>query len=158
MEPIHARFWEHKAIWQFNAQEWEALCDRCGLCCMHRLIDDQKNLLYHTVVACHYLDIENCHCMAYARRLFVQPNCSKITPFNIRSIYWLPPTCAYRCLAEGRPLADWHPLITGSNSSVHEAGISVKHRALSARQIAMDDFVYYIIDEQAIAPSACMVS
>lgn len=109
-----------------NQEEWESLCDGCGLCCMVKLEDEGSGDIYNTTVSCRQLDIEICRCQDYENRLNNVPMCTKLTLDNIAQQHWLPETCAYRCLYENRPLPCWHPLITGNNFSVHEAGVDRK--------------------------------
>jgi uncharacterized cysteine cluster protein YcgN (CxxCxxCC family) len=124
------RFWE-APIKSLDRQEWEALCDGCGKCCLHKLEDDQTGELHATNVACRLLDRTSCRCSNYKlRRVFV-PDCVRLDAANLGKIDWLPSTCAYRLRAEDKPLHEWHYLISGDRETVHEAGISVRGWTIS---------------------------
>jgi len=124
------RFWE-KPIEALDRAQWEALCDGCGKCCMHKVEDDETGEIYDTNVSCRLLDTSTARCSDYRRRRFLVPDCIRLTRSKIDRFPWLPKTCAYRLRAEGEPLRDWHYLISGSTETVHEAGISVRGRAIS---------------------------
>lgn len=119
-------FWETKTLEQMTPAEWESLCDRCGRCCLVKLEDEDSGEIFRTDVACKLFDEASCSCASYAQRHKKVRDCLALTPESVREIKWLPGTCAYRLVLEGRPLADWHPLISGSSDTVHEAGISVR--------------------------------
>jgi uncharacterized cysteine cluster protein YcgN (CxxCxxCC family) len=120
-----------------TAQEWESLCDGCGLCCLVRYEDDATGEIIPTRVACKLFDDQRCACRDYANRKATVPDCIKLTPWNIEALEWMPRSCAYRRLHEGRGLASWHPLITGDPESVHEAGVSIRGQTIS--EDALDD-------------------
>jgi uncharacterized protein len=124
--PSDAPFWTTKALEEMTPQEWESLCDGCGRCCLVKLEDEDDGSLYFTDVACRLFDAGTCRCSDYKDRAKRVPDCVTLTPQEVRSLRWLPPTCAYRVLAEGKELADWHPLISGNPASVIHASISVK--------------------------------
>jgi hypothetical protein len=126
-------FWKTKRLEDMNRTEWESLCDGCGRCCLHKLRDEETDALDFTEVACHLLDLHTCRCQDYAHRKIRVPDCVSLTAHGVRAIDWLPPSCAYRRLAEGKDLAWWHPLVSGDPDTVHTAGISVRGRAISER-------------------------
>ena len=118
-------FWKHKALHEMSSDEWESLCDGCALCCMNKIEDEDSGEIFYTGSACELLDSSNCRCSDYANRAAKVADCLQLTAANIESFDWLPPTCAYQRLAHGKDLLRWHPLISGRQASVHEAGISM---------------------------------
>ncbi len=131
--PPQAPFWKTKTLEQMTHEEWESLCDGCGRCCLHKLRDEETEALVFTNVACRLLDTESGRCSDYVRRHRRVPDCVTLTPALVREIDWLPPSCAYRRLGEGKPLAWWHPLVSGDPNTVHTSGVSVSGRAVSER-------------------------
>ena len=127
---ITAGFWKTKQLDEMSNHEWDMLCDNCGQCCMEKVEDPETGCIKKTAIACRFLDINNCSCIIYEDRLEVEPDCLKMSPQNIKDFTWLPKTCAYRRIYEGRHLEWWHPLISGDPDTVHEAGISVRGRAV----------------------------
>ncbi|MCW1383944.1 YcgN family cysteine cluster protein [Novosphingobium sp. KCTC 2891] len=123
-------FWE-KPIEALTRDEWEALCDGCGQCCLHKLEDEDTGEVHHTNVACRLLDIKTGRCSDYRHRKAMVPDCLRLTPRLVREVPWLPRTCAYRLRAEDKPLPGWHYLISGDRETVHSAGASVRGRAIS---------------------------
>lgn len=126
-------YWEHKALGEMTRAEWEALCDGCGRCCLNKLEDESTGEIWHTNIACRLLDLETCRCTSYRDRKRFVPECQVLTCRNLTKYTWLPPTCAYRLLNEGKKLQWWHPLVSGDTETVHEAGISVRGRVISER-------------------------
>lgn len=130
-----APFWKQKTLAEMTRVEWESLCDGCGKCCLNKINDPVTGRPRFTDVACRLLDIDTCRCTAYADRTRFVPECRVITPRNAPRADLLPSTCAYRLLAEGKELPEWHPLVTGDPESVHRAGVSVRGRAVSEREV-----------------------
>lgn len=121
--------WVEKPLWTLTVAEWEALCDGCGRCCLHKLEDEDSGELYFSRVACRLLDVRHCRCRDYSSRTKKVPECRDLR-LEPEAFAWLPPSCAYRRRAEGLPLADWHPALTQDPASVHRAGISVRDWAI----------------------------
>ncbi len=141
-------FWQTKSLSELSKAEWEALCDGCGQCCLVKLEDEETGDLYHTRIACRMLDIGKCRCTDYENRHARVSDCLSIDLESILAIHWLPVTCGYRCVAEGRELAWWHPLISDDPESVHKAGISVRSTAISEVKIAEDDYRNFIFGKR----------
>ena len=125
-------FWKTKTLEEMSAPEWESLCDGCGKCCLSKLEDEDTGDIYFTSVGCRLFNAETCRCGDYANRLAKVPDCVGLTPINVRTISWLPGTCAYRLVAEGRDLYPWHPLLSGDPESVHRAGVSMRGRVTAS--------------------------
>ena len=137
-------FWETKRLEQMTVKEWESLCDGCGLCCLVRFEDEDTGEIIPTRVSCRLYDNQLCRCSDYENRKKHVPDCIKLTPHNIEDLEWMPKSCAYRRLHEGRPLADWHPLISGDPESVHEAGVSLRGQTLNEADLDdPDDAIDY---------------
>ena len=139
-------FWEKKSLDQMTREEWESLCDGCAKCCLHKLEDIETGELAFTNVTCRLLDINACSCSNYKRRSEIVPDCVVLEPNNVTQLYWMPSTCAYRLLAEGKSLPSWHPLITGDPRSVHRAGISVRGRCVNERHAG--PLEHHVLDEE----------
>lgn len=139
-----APFWKTKPLAEMSRAEWESLCDGCGRCCLHKLEDIDSGRLFYTSVVCRLFDDERCRCTRYAERNRLVPDCLVLTPDNLDGIDFLPETCAYRLLNEGRDLPDWHPLVSGDPESVHRAGVSVRGKVISETYVHPDDLANYI--------------
>jgi uncharacterized protein len=129
--PDEPRFWRQKTLAQMNREEWESLCDGCAKCCLVKLEYEDTGEIDNTDIACRLLDTQSCRCSDYANRQKRVSDCLSLTPRRVRRLRWLPSTCAYRLVAEGRDLYWWHPLVSGDPESVHQAGISVRGRVVS---------------------------
>ena len=132
-------FWKTRSLDEMTREEWASLCDGCAICCLERVEDPDTGEVRTLSVSCEYLDTLHCRCMVYEIRTIINPDCIKLTPKNVAKKRWLPHTCAYRILSEGRDLACWHPLVSGNPDTVHEAGISIRERAVSGAFVHPDD-------------------
>ncbi|MBW4710607.1 YcgN family cysteine cluster protein [Roseobacter sp. YSTF-M11] len=145
---LKRRFWESKPLAKMSQKEWESLCDGCGKCCLNKLEDEDSGTVALTRIACRLLDDSTCRCAHYDNRHQFVPDCIVLKPDNLDThAYWMPQTCAYRLLWQGEPLPDWHPLISGTAQSVHDAGVSVQGWTLSEFDIPEDDWEDHIIEE-----------
>ena len=134
-------FWERKTLEQMTAVEWESLCDGCGKCCLIRLEDDETGEVYTTDAHCKLFDNGSCQCSDYSNRKSIVSDCVILKPSTIAELKWMPMTCAYRRLSEGKGLSDWHYLVTGRRESIHEAGMSVKDATVSEVGLNDDDLI-----------------
>ena len=137
-------FWKTIPLDRMTQAQWESLCDGCAQCCLQKIEDEDTREIYYTNIACDLLDAENCRCTHYAERSQRVPTCVTLTPEHLKDPYWLPPTCAYRLLAEGKPLPDWHPLVSGDPDSVEWSGHSVRGRTVPESEA--DDWEFHLID------------
>ncbi|MCT8159623.1 YcgN family cysteine cluster protein [Pseudoruegeria sp. SHC-113] len=145
---LRPRFWERHALNKLTPAEWEALCDGCGKCCLNKLEDADTGEVALTRVACRLLDDESCRCSQYEIRKQFVPECVVLSPKTLPdTAYWMPVTCAYRLLYEGKPLYDWHPLISGTPESVHEAGVSVRGWTVPEFEVPEEEWEDHIIEE-----------
>ena len=140
------RFWEEKPLAALDRGEWESLCDGCGKCCIHKLEDEDTGELHPTNVACRLLDRRSGRCTDYKHRKRYVPECVRLTPAKLRQLDWLPSTCAYRLLADGEDLPEWHPLITGDPESVHRAGQSVRGWTVSEDEAG--DLEHHLVERE----------
>lgn len=129
-------FWQTKRLDQMTREEWESLCDGCGLCCLIRFEDEDTGEVFPTRVHCKLFDSQLCSCTDYANRKEHVPDCIKLTPWNIQALAWMPKSCGYRRIHEGRGLADWHPLVSGDPETVHAAGVSIRGQTISEEELA----------------------
>lgn len=137
-------FWQRKSLGEMTREEWESLCDGCGQCCLTKLQDEDTEEIFYTDVACALLDLGVCRCSDYVNRQARVPDCLKLDADNIGTLDWLPPTCAYRLIDAGKPLYEWHPLISGDADSVCRAGMSVATYAISEEEVAVEDLEEHI--------------
>lgn len=141
-----APFWQTKTLEEMSETEWESLCDGCGRCCLVKLEDEDSGRIHFTDVGCTLLDGETCRCRDYPNRQAKVADCVRLTPQTVRSLTWLPPTCAYRLVREGHDLYWWHPLVSGDPDTVHTAGVSVRGRvSASEDEIPLEDLVDRIV-------------
>lgn len=142
---IRPQFWKHYSLDQLNSSEWEALCDGCGLCCLVKLEDEETGDVAYTKVACQLLDCQTARCSNYPERMKFVPDCIQLTPEKLAQISWLPSSCAYRRMKEGKALPSWHYLRTGSRESVIAAKKSAAGRCVSEQHINEDEIDDYIV-------------
>lgn len=150
MSRMNAPFWKTKTLAELSPEEWESLCDGCGKCCMCKLEDEDTGEIYWTTVACQLFDCNSCRCTDYAHRQQRIPDCVLLTPDKVGSLHWLPSTCAYRLIDEGRDLYWWHPLVSGDPDTVHAAGISMRDRvsASEANMRSELDYLDHVVEEE----------
>jgi len=145
---LRPKFWEKIPMDEMSKPEWEALCDGCGKCCLNKLEDEETGHVELTRISCRLLDVETCLCAQYPIRHQFVPDCIVLTPESIdRHMYWLPQTCAYRLLHEGRELYPWHPLLTGDPASPHKEGVTMIGHAIPETEVDEDDWEDHIIEE-----------
>jgi uncharacterized protein len=138
------QFWKDKTLAEMSRDEWESLCDGCGRCCLNKLEDEDTGEFIYTRAACKLLDLKTCQCSDYSNRAAKVPDCVTLTPKNVSELGWLPKTCAYRLLDEGKSLAWWHPLVSGRAETVAEAGIDVSGEAYAEDGITVEQLVDHI--------------
>jgi len=140
-----APFWRTVPLDKMTRDQWESLCDGCGRCCLNKLEDWDTGAIFWTDVACRLLDGHTCRCMDYPNRQAQVPDCIALTPRNVKDFSWLPPTCGYRLVADGRDLYWWHPLVSGDPATVHDAGISVRDRTVSESGMPPEELEHHIV-------------
>ena len=139
-----SRFWETTPLDKLARAQWESLCDGCGKCCVHKLEDEVTGELFPTNVACRLLDRRNARCTNYRQRHAFVPDCVRLTPAKLATIDWLPSSCAYRLVADGKPLPEWHHLVCGDPEAIHRAGQSVRGWTISEDDAG--DLEHHLID------------
>ena len=140
------RFWERKSLERMNKQEWEALCDGCGKCCLNKLEDWETGEIHWTNVACQLFDDGTCQCSNYANRFATVPDCVQLTPEVVREVTWLPETCAYARIRDGRDLPEWHYLKTDDRMAVHRANASAQDKTVSEQNVTVEEYEDFLVD------------
>lgn len=143
---MNAPFWKTKSLGELSNAEWESLCDGCGRCCLNKLEDWDTGEIHWTNLACRLFDEARCRCTDYPNRFDKVPDCIQLTPENVARRGWLPPTCAYRLVAEGNDLRWWHPLVSGDPNTVHAAGISVRGRTVPEEGLEPEDYEDFVVE------------
>jgi len=155
-------FWETKALADMTRPEWESLCDGCAKCCLNKFIDDEDTdeatellptdhinegeHIYYSSIACHLLNEKSCQCSKYEQRTKLVPDCVRLTQENIEAVFFMPPSCTYRRLKEGRGMPSWHPLLNnGKSSAMHKAGMSVRGKIVKDNEVNLEKFEDYIV-------------
>ena len=139
-------FWKIKTLPEMTPKEWESLCDGCGKCCLVKLEDEESKELFFTNLHCKLLDGSTCQCSDYANRKKIVPICVKLTPKIVATVDWLPESCAYRLVHEGKDLHDWHHLVCGDRNEIHRRGWSVRNKTVTEEGVSDDDAINYVID------------
>jgi uncharacterized protein len=159
---LDSKFWLTKSLAQMNSEEWEAICDGCAKCCLNKFIDDDSTTeatelqptnhirageqLVYSNIACHLLNDKTCQCSQYSKRTQLVPDCVQLTQANLDAVFFMPPSCSYRRLQEGRGLPSWHPLLNQGKSSVmHQMGMSVRGKVIKDNEVNLADFEDYIV-------------
>ena len=132
-------FWKTKTLAQMSKVEWESLCDGCGKCCLLRMEDADNGNIYVTNIRCKLLNPLTCRCKNYTRRRTFVPDCVQLTPDNVAELHWIPRTCAYRLLAEGKELPDYHHLVSGDKNTIHAQGMSVQNATVNEHNVPPKD-------------------
>ena len=138
-------FWKTTALKSMSREQWESLCDGCGKCCLHKLEDEDSGEIAYTRVICRYFEESSCRCQVYSERKKLVPDCVVLRPDNLQSLPWMPETCAYRLLYEGKDLPEWHPLLTGDRQAIHEAGNTVTGKVISEEFVHEDGFEEHVV-------------
>jgi hypothetical protein len=146
-------FWKTKTLDEMTSGEWESLCDGCARCCLNKLEDWDTGEIVWTDVACTLLDSGSCRCKDYENRAATVPDCIQLTPEEVRTLSWLPPTCAYRLVHEERELYWWHPLVSGDRETVHAAGISVRDRTVPEDGMELEDYEHHVVSWPGEVPA-----
>lgn len=138
------KFWQTKTLSQMTTEEWESLCDGCGKCCLNKLEDEDTGEIHFTSVVCNLIDLDTCRCTRYKERTTLVPECLDLKQHDFAEYNWLPATCAYRLLTDGKDLPTWHPLVSGSSQEVKDAGVSICSYAMKEEDC--DDLEDHIIE------------
>lgn len=139
-------FWRAKSLEEMDSSQWESLCDGCGRCCLVKLQDEDTEAIAYTDIGCKLLDEFGCRCRDYPNRQAQIEDCVRLTPETVRAIDWLPPSCAYRLVEEGRDLYWWHHLVSGDRDTVHAAGVSVRGKVAALEdELPLEDFVDHMV-------------
>ncbi len=141
-------FWQRKKPGEMTPEEWESLCDSCAQCCIVKFEDVDTQEIFFTDVVCQFLDLDTCRCTAYTQRVRLVPTCLVLTPGLVSQLSWMPATCAYRLVVEGKPLPWWHPLVSGDPQTVHLSGASVKGKAISEKSVPEDELEDHIKEDE----------
>lgn len=139
-------WWNEKPLADLSQTQWDALCDGCGKCCLHKLEDEYSGKRFYTRIRCRLLDEQSCRCSQYQRRTELVPDCINLGADITQALDWLPVTCAYRLRADNKPLAEWHPLVSGDPESVHRAGVSIRGRTISEEFVHPDGYDEHIVN------------
>ncbi|PCJ39946.1 MAG: hypothetical protein COA71_12270 [SAR86 cluster bacterium] len=142
---IQDGFWQSKPLEQMSQKEWELICDGCGKCCLHKLEDEDSQEIAYTRVICRYFDESSCRCQVYSTRKTLVPACVILTPNNLKDLPWMPSTCAYRLLYEGKNLPAWHPLLSGSREAIEESGNTVSGKVISEEFVHEDGYDEHLV-------------
>lgn len=137
-------FWEEKKLSEMTTKEWESICDGCGKCCLNKLEDEETGEIVFTSVVCDLIDLDSCRCTRYSERTVLVPECLDLKQHDFAEYNWLPTTCAYRLLSDGEKLPTWHPLLSGTEESVKESGVSINSYAMKESDV--DDIEDHIIE------------
>ena len=140
------KFWETKNLIDMNENEWESLCDKCGKCCVIKLEDFDTQEVHYTNVSCKLLCEKSASCKDYENRKSIVPDCIILSPDNLKDLKWMPETCAYKLLDEGKNLPYWHPLLSGNDKEIVNSGNSVKNRVTNENEIKIKDLPDYIFN------------
>ena len=139
-------FWKTKTLSEMSPSEWESLCDGCGRCCLLKLQDEETERVYYTDVSCRLLDAGTCRCKDYENRKAHVPDCVRLTPTEVQDLGWLPLTCGYRLIRDGKDLAWWHPLVSGDPESVKLVGVSVRGRTVPEQSVKPGEWEDHVAD------------
>ncbi len=155
-DPIESPpFWRSKSLEEMTEAEWESLCDGCGRCCLVKLEDEDTGRILATDIGCRLFDAGTCRCRDYENRSQAVPDCVTLTPDAVLTLSWLPPTCAYRLIGEGKDLPWWHPLVSGDPQTVVEAGVSVRGKVhANEDEVGEDEIVERLVNWPLRWPAA----